>query len=122
MKRILIPVDGQDKSEEILPVAAAVARDSGGVVRLLRVYPIPEPVIGAYGKTVAYADQEMARFTAMREDDMARILAEAEAFEADLIALAGAPRGRLGAALAPGVAERVARESAVPTLLLKIPA
>ena len=49
------------------------------------------------------------------------ILLEAEAFDADLIALATSNRGRLRGALLPGVAERVARKAPVPTLVLREP-
>jgi nucleotide-binding universal stress UspA family protein len=44
---------------------------------------------------------------------------EAEAFNADLVALATTRHSRLSSALAPGVAERVAREAPVPTLVLR---
>src|SRR5206468_2621863 len=48
------------------------------------------------------------------------ILLEAEAFDADLVALATSVRSRLRSALLPGVAERVARKAPVPTLLLRV--
>ena len=44
---------------------------------------------------------------------------EAEAFNADLVTLATTRRSRLRSALRPGVAERVARDAAVPTLVLR---
>jgi nucleotide-binding universal stress UspA family protein len=143
-KRILAPIDARERSEAIAPVVAALARDGGATVRLLRVVPIPDRVVGSHGRTVAYADQEMARLTAEGLDDLGRIEAqlagvpvesvvrfgepveeivlEAEAFDADLIALATAGRGGLRSALAPGVAERVARKAPVPTLTLRAPA
>ena len=49
----------------------------------------------------------------------AEIVVEAEAFHADLIALAAGRSGRLRSALAPGVADRVARTSGIPTLTLR---
>jgi nucleotide-binding universal stress UspA family protein len=143
-KRILVPLDGTERSEAIVPIAAAVARDNGGTVRLLRVYPIPDRVVGEYGRTVAYVDQEMARLTAEGEERLAaasasvhdvpvervvrfgeaaeEIAHEAEAFDADAIALAETPRGPLREALAPGTARRVARTTTVPTLVLRLPA
>jgi len=142
-KRILVPLDGTERSEAIVPMAAAVARDSGGSVRLLRVYPIPEHVVSEYGRTVAYVDQEMARLTAEGKEDLERsearmpdvpvesvvrfgdvteeILLEAEAFDADAIALSAPVRGRLSSLLAPTVADRVTRAADVPTLVLKTP-
>src|SRR5436853_299016 len=49
------------------------------------------------------------------------ILLEAEAFDADLIAIAGRSRGRLSSAMAPGVAERLERKATVPVLTLREP-
>lgn len=140
-KRVLTPIDAREHSEEIVPVVASLARDSGSIVRLLRVFPIPDRVVGTDGRTVAYADQEMARLTAEGLDDLRRIeaelhgvpvesvvrfgepaeeiLLEAEAFDADLITLATVPRGRLRRALMPSVAERVARKAPVPTLVYR---
>lgn len=140
-KRILVPIDTRERSEAIVPVVAALAREAGSTVRLLRVFPIPERVVGAHGRTVAYVDQEMARLTAEGLADLHRleteltgvpvetvvrfgepveeIALEAEAFEADLIALGAGRHGRLRSALAPGVAEQVARATDVPILTLR---
>ena len=140
-KRILAPVDPRERSEAIVPLVAALARGAGSTVRLLRVFPIPERVVGAHGRTVAYVDQEMARLTTEGLADLHRleteltgvpvetvvrfgepveeIALEAEAFEADLIALGSGRHGRLRSALAPGIAEQVARVADVPTLTLR---
>jgi nucleotide-binding universal stress UspA family protein len=140
-KRILTPINAGERSEAIVPVVCALARGAGSTVRLLRVFPVPDRVVGSHGRTVAYSDQEMARLTAEGLDDLGRIeaqlggipvesvvrfgevaeeiLLEAEAFDADLIALASSGHGRLRGAFAPGVAERVARKSPVPTLTLR---
>jgi len=141
MKRILVPIDARERSETIVPVVAALAQGAGSTVRLLRVFPIPSSIVGPQGRTVAYADQEMARLTAAGLADLRRveaqlaaapvervvrfgepveeILLEAEAFDADLIALAASGHGRLRGALRPGVAERVARKASAPALLLR---
>jgi len=140
-KRILTPIDGREPSETIVPVVAALARGAGSTVRLLRVFPVPEQVIGPYGRTIAYVDQEMSRLTAEGLDQLAHVEAElegipvervvrfgepaeeirleAEAFNADLVALATTRRSRLGSALVPSVAERVVRDASVPTLVLR---
>jgi nucleotide-binding universal stress UspA family protein len=140
-KRILVPLDGDERSEAIVPVVAAVARDSGATVRLLRVYPIPERREGPHGRTVEYVDQAMSRLTAEAHDELARdearlagvpvdtvvrfgepaeeIALEAEAFGADVIALAEPARGRLRRLVTPGVADRLARQTSVPTLVLR---
>jgi len=44
---------------------------------------------------------------------------EAEAFNADLVALATSRRNRLAAMLRPGVVDRVIQEAPVPTLILR---
>ena len=140
-KRILAPVGAGERGETVLPVVAALARESGATVRLLRVFPVPERVVGTHGRTVAYVDQEMARLTAEGLEDLGRvetalpgvpvervvrfgepedeILVEADVFGADLIALATGRRGRLASLLAPGIAERVALKAGVPALVLR---
>ena len=141
-KRILVPIDAREQSETIVPVVGALAHGGGSTVRLLRVFPVPDRVVGPRGRTIAYTDQEMARLTAEGMDQLRRIetqldgspvesvvrfgepaeeiLLEAEAFDADLVALATSVRSRLRRALLPGVAERVARKAPVPTLLLRV--
>lgn len=138
-KRILVPL-GDEHAEAIVPMVASVARDGGATVRLLRVYPVPERREGPHGRTVEYVDQAMSRLTAEARDDLARdearlagvpveivvrfgepaeeIALEAEAFGADVIALSEPARGRLRRLLSPGLAERLARETSIPTLRL----
>lgn len=139
-KRILAPITGRPDSELIVPVLSALAHGAGAVVRLLRVFPVPEHVVGEHGRTIAYVDQEMARLTGEGLKDLApietalhdvpvetvvrfgdpaeEIVLEAEAFDADLIALGTERRGRLRRALAPDVADRVAETATTPTLVL----
>jgi nucleotide-binding universal stress UspA family protein len=140
-KRILVPIEGAARSEAIVPIVAAMADRIGSTVRLLRVFPVPQVVTGPHGRTIAYADQEMERVSGAARVDLARleselagvsvesivrfgdpvdeIVLEAEAFDADLIALAGARRGRLRRALAADVADRVSEKASVPTLVLR---
>ena len=143
-KRILAPISEGERSEAIVPVLFAVARGAGATVRLVRVFPVPDSVVDSNGRMVAYGHQEMARLTSEGLNDLGRIeaqlegvpvesvvrfgepveeiLLEAEAFDADLIALETSRRGRLRTALVPGLAERVASKAAVPTLTLRSPA
>ena len=140
-KRILTPIDGSEGSTTIVPTVAALARGAGSTVRLLKVFPVPERVMGPHGLTVAYVDQEMARLTALGLDQLAHVEAElegipvervvrfgepaeeicleAEAFNADLVTLATSRRGRVATALRPGVVDRVIQEAPVPTLVLR---
>lgn len=140
-KRILVPLDDHESSEAITPIVAALAAESGASVRLVHVEPVPELVMGPYGRAVAYVDQQMTRATEESLRDLARveeqfvgvpvestvrfgdpveeILLEAEAFDADLIALATPRRGRLRTALSSGVAEKVIHRAPVPALVLR---
>ena len=142
-KRILTPIGEGERSEAIVPVVSALAQGAGSSVRLVRVFPVPQEVVDSDGRVVAYSHQQMERLTSEGLNDLARIeaqldgipvesvvrfgepveeiLLEAEVFDADLIALAASPRGRVRAALAPGVAERLEREATVPTLTLTAP-
>lgn len=139
-KRILVPLSDGAESPAVALVRA-VARDHGSTVRLLRVMPIPDRVVDRDGRTVVYADQEMASATARGLSELAiaqhelegvpvesvvrfgepvdEILLEAEAFEADLIAMTTKERSRLQSAIAPGVGERVLRQSDVPVVLVR---
>ena len=139
-KRILVSV-GQSESHATMSVVRGLARDQGSLVRLLRVVPVPELVMGRYGRTIAYVDQEMERLTAQGLEELMcpaaelegvpvervvrfgepaeEILLEADAFGADLIAVTTSTRSRLASALAPGLGERLLREAPVPVLLLR---
>lgn len=140
-KRILTPIEEGDRSDAIVPIVGALAQGAGSSVRLVRVYSVPTEVVDSNGRVIAYSHQQMERLTADGLDELTRvqaqltgipvetvvrfgepveeILLEAEAFDADLIALAAPPRGRVRAALAPGIAERLERRAAVPTLTVR---
>jgi len=139
-KRILVPLSDGAESPAV-SLVRAIAQDQGSTVRLLRVMPVPEHVVDLYGRTVSYADQEMASFTARGLSELAlaehqldgvpvetvvrfgkpveEILLEADAFHADLIAMTTTERSRLKSVIAPGVGERVLRATDVPVLLLR---
>lgn len=141
-KRILVPLDDAESSEEIIPLVSALASGAGSSVRLLRVESVPAQVMGPAGRTIAYVDQEMDRLTAEGLRDLSRhearfvgvpvestvrfgepveeILLESEAFDADLIALVTSNRSRLRSALSPDVAERVMRKASTPALVLRV--
>ena len=90
-KRILTPIDGCEESPTIVPVVAALARGAGSTVRLLRVFPVPERVMGPHGRTIAYVDQEMARLTALGLDELAHVEAELEGIPVERVVRFGEP-------------------------------
>ncbi|HXA95614.1 MAG TPA: universal stress protein [Candidatus Dormibacteraeota bacterium] len=141
-KRILVPLDGTESAEVAATLAADLARGSGGDVRLLQVYPVPEHRVSSSGRVVAYSDQEMERITAEGRDYLEsvearlapiaaegvvrfgepaqEILVEAEAFDADLIVLTTDRRKSwLGRLTGGGLGERLLHASPVPVVLVR---
>jgi nucleotide-binding universal stress UspA family protein len=140
-KRILVPLDQSQLAESVVPLLADAARGGEATIRLLHVGPVPESLVDAEGRVLAYADQEMDRLEAaaldylrmialqfvntpvecvVRFGDAVRqILDEADSFGADLIAVSTAGRSGLSRALFGSVAEQVFRKAEAPVLLLK---
>jgi nucleotide-binding universal stress UspA family protein len=128
-KRILLPLDRIEDAEVVLGLVGEAARAGGAVVRLLHVAPVPESVVTPEGRVLAYADQETERvqqrhlerlqmaqhqFTGVVSecvvrfgDPTAEILAEADVFDADLIAVMTRCRSGVSRALLGSVAEQV---------------
>ncbi len=142
-KRILVPLDGSTCSERALSTAARIARASGGTIILLRVtnlkigygpyFVLPSPSLEEARKTeLAYAKKYLARIAQFGE--LAGMKTETEAIagvpadtiplytyesQADLIVMcshgySGFKRWALGS-----VAQKVARCSPVPVLVLR---
>jgi nucleotide-binding universal stress UspA family protein len=140
-KRILVPLDEATQHEAVLPLVADAARTAGATVRLLHVAPPPDNVVNDDGFIVAYADQQASNETTHWLDRLARfyevlqgvpvervvrfgkpteeILAEADAFGADLIAVTTVTRASLARGLLGSVAEQLMKRSPVPVLLLR---
>jgi len=53
-KRILVPVGDVTRAEAIVPVVAALARESGGTVRLLSVQPLQRTRFDEYARTLRF--------------------------------------------------------------------
>jgi nucleotide-binding universal stress UspA family protein len=53
-KRILVPVRDVTRAEAIVPVVAALARESGGTVRLLSVQPLPGTRFDEFARTLPF--------------------------------------------------------------------
>jgi len=140
-KRMLVPLDLTVDSASVLPLVADAARGGGATVRLLHVAPVPGNVMSAEGRLVAYADQEMARLEAEAQDylraEAARlqglpvecvvrfgepvpeILAEAERFEADLVAMTTRRRPRLSRLVLGSTAEEICRRAEIPVVVFR---
>ena len=140
-KRILVPLDQSPLAESMVPLVADTARGAQATVRLLHVAPIPHNRIDADGRILAYVDQEMDRLEAegldyLRAielqfagtpvecvvrfgDPVSEILAEAEAFEADLIAVSTAGRSGLSRTVFGSVAEQVLRRAEAAVMLMR---
>jgi nucleotide-binding universal stress UspA family protein len=140
-KRILVPLDGTEETEAGLDLIADAARGGGAVVRLLHVAAMPDNVRGEDGYLVAYSDQEAARLEAEAIDYLTRvalrfhgatvecavrfgetvpaILAEAEEFGADLIAMTARRTHSLTRLVLGTTADQVTRRADVPVVLYR---
>ena len=140
-KRILVPLDQSEVAEAAVPVVADTARGAQATVRLLHVAPVPGNRLDEHGRVVAYADQEMERLRsegldylhaveaqlpgipvecAVRfGDPVPEILAEAEAFGAELIAVTTTGRSGVSRTLFGSVAEQILRKADTAVMLLR---
>ena len=139
-KRILVPLDETVQAERVLDMIADMGRGAGATVRLLHVAPVPDNVVSD-GRIVAYADQEAARLenegldylravevrmngfpveSAVRfGDPMPEILAEAEAFGADLIVMSTKAASGISRVVLGSVAEQVLRKAGPAVMLVR---
>jgi nucleotide-binding universal stress UspA family protein len=136
MKRILVPFDHSPAGEATVELVAHIARSAGSRVRVVSVRPIPRDLVDDNDRVVVSADQEMARIEARELDslrvaeallggvpvesvvrfgDPAReVLAESEAWQAELVVLPAGERTWRG----PGRLERkIRRKANVPVLV-----
>ena len=140
-KRILVPLDEAVQAETVIEAVAALARGAGATIRLLHVAPPPDNVLDEERRILAYADQEGERLEIEALDYLRRasagigdvavecavrfgnpvreILEDAEAWQADLIAMATRGRGSLSRVLLGSVAEHVFRRSTAPVMLVR---
>lgn len=141
-ERILIPLDGSARAERAIPVAARLARASGGVVVLLRVagqhsafapYPSGDPwtvqkIIDAdVSEAQDYVEgvANLYRLKGVRVETAvivgtaaSTILSVAEAGRFDLIVLCSHGRSGMRRWMLGSVAEKVTRYAPAPVLLL----
>jgi len=143
-KTILVPLDGSLRSEYALPVAAQLARHTGGMLVLVRVVsfateywpavPAPAPPVmrsaidgelqeaSAYLKRVA-SSAELAgieAITAARHGVTAPVIqAAATEYHADIIVMFSHGHTGVAHVLLGSVAEKVARHASVPVLVVR---
>lgn len=138
--RILVPLDGSDLATVSLPFVRALADEASEVV-LLRVVQDDTPLIAVYADghrvqqlldrnrqsakryledVAAILTNETGRLTIRTDVGMpyTAILRAAREEDVDLIVIATRGRGFLGRAMVGSVADRVARTSPVPVLLI----
>ena len=65
LRTILVPLDGSTLAERALPIAADIARRSGGAVHLVRAH-IPIAVVGATGEGAIFSQDMLAADDALR--------------------------------------------------------
>jgi nucleotide-binding universal stress UspA family protein len=139
-KRVLVPLDGSEPGESVLPFLTDIAGPLDMTIVLLRVIePLPTTVIDAGAGTVDDVDarrRDAVEYLAPlavalrargidttttvrvgRAED--EILAAAKAEGADLIAMSTHGRSGLGRLLFGSVAEQVLRQAEVPVFLLR---
>jgi nucleotide-binding universal stress UspA family protein len=136
---VVVPLDGAGGSEAVLPAVAALARERGARVRLLRVVKPGQEIRGTDDRVAVYADQESARLETEARDymhdvaaqlsgvtveDAVRvgdvvdgIVAEAESAGADIIAMATHQRRGVGRLVKGSIARRVQHATTIPLLL-----
>ena len=140
-KRILVPLDEGVHAESMVEAIGALARTTGATVRLLHVAPLAQSLSDDYGHVLVYADQETARLEAegldylhaaslgldgvcleyavRYGDPVEQILAEAESWNADLIAMTTRGRGCIERAQLGSVAEHVFRKAPMAVTLYR---
>jgi nucleotide-binding universal stress UspA family protein len=129
-KSILVPLDGSPESNEALPTAQALARQTGASVTLLRVLPWPaasehrEATAEARTKldrtAAELADSGIRAEPALRHGDAAdEILEQCRAQNADLILMRTHARAGLERAVLGSVTQRVLHEARVPVMMLR---
>lgn len=142
-KRILVPLDGSDLSRQALPVAAQIARTTGGSIILFGVAttPIeysPYPALqGVYAEETIQDDVEHVKMYLQVAADLPvlagltvethavfeaiapAIIAATQEYKADIVVLCSHGYGGAKRWLLGSVAQRVARHCPVPVLVLR---
>jgi nucleotide-binding universal stress UspA family protein len=142
IRRVLVPLDGSSFAEQALAYALAIAGPETELV-LLEVIPPAEPVRGLFGNVVITAeeikeaydegierslsethqvrlgDRPNVRLETTTGDAAEEILRVAAREGVDLIVIASHGRGAIGRWVIGSVADRVARTSLVPVMVIR---
>lgn len=141
-QRILVPLDGSERARQAIPVAARIARASGGSLLLFSVLPPPINLtwqmetgwMQAEGRAAERQERaaELARLAAsedlqgievdteVAEDLPAQaILEKARLYPVDLIVMCSHGRSGMMRWALGSVAQKVARHSTMPVLILR---
>ena len=141
-QRVLVALDGSTLAEQAIPVARSLA-GADGAITFMHCVPDPEPLRGILGSMLATSDDvlrmERETATALMEETAARwkdvlgqepsvfiapgdpaevVLSAAHEVGATMIAIASHGRGMAGRLAFGSVADRVARSSDIPVLIV----
>jgi len=121
--RILVPLDGSPEARAALPYAAALAAPGTEIVLLTVVRSGGDAdAARAYLETAAQrlrvAGQTVRTEVAVG-DPAQRIVDTAANLDAEMVAMASHGRGALGRLIYGSVADRVAREATIPTMVVR---
>lgn len=125
---VLIPLDGSDFAERAIPYAAALAGQGGQIV-LLRVAPEAEPAQAEQNDALSMLRDSASKWRKVLSDEPSyevtvgdpaeQILAVAERLGCDFIVMTSHGRGAIGRLTFGSVADRIARATHVPTLIIR---
>lgn len=116
LDRILIPLDGSERSEQALSLAKAIAK--GAQTALLQVARSRDELAGAGSYLEGLAERGSETLVREAKDSADQITAEAERGEFDLVVLTTRGSG-LRRWFRKSVSERVMRRASVPVLIAK---
>jgi nucleotide-binding universal stress UspA family protein len=142
-RHILVPLDGSPRAEQVLPVAAQVARAFQGTITLLRVVDLAHNAI-SYGIGAPYITQRLiedelsvarsyleqwrhnralagtiVQKRVVSGDPATAIIAQAAELSSDLVVISSHGYTGMKRWLLGSVAEKVARHSCAPVLILR---
>ena len=140
---MLVPVDGSDKDQRVIPAAAALADLADADLHVVRVLDVARETLTPRARTMGAADAIATRRREMQDNvrlvadrlttqtgrsvraDVAEgpdvadvVLGVAAGRDADLVVMATRAAGAIGRVVRGSVADRVVRESARPVVLV----